>query len=357
MPWGEDGRKGQGPWGKNPVPPEQQPDFDELLKKARDKFNNTFGGGDNKKAILLASLVAVILWLASGAYIIEPEEQGVVLRFGAYHRIADPGLNYHIPAPVENVIKVPFTVINRVEVGVRSSTSRRGVDRNTKIPEESLMLTGDENIIDIDFEVQWKVRDAAEFLFNVRNPADTVKSLAESAMREVVGRTRIADALTEGRLAIELETKNIIQEMLNYYKAGIEIVRLQMREVQPPAAVIDAFRDVQTARADMERAQNEAETYRNDILPRARGEAEKVIQGAEGYKQQVIAKSQGEASRFISIYNQYKEAKEVTKKRMYLETMEEILQGMTKILIDNKTQGTGVVPFLPLSDLNKRGNK
>ena len=215
------------------------------------------------------------------------------------------------------------------------------------------MLTGDENIVDIDFEVQWKVREPSKFLFNIREPELTVKSVAESAMREVVGRTKIASVLTEGRASIEQDARGIMQTVLDSYDAGIDIVRLQMREVQPPSAVIDAFRDVQTARADRERARNEAETYRNDIIPRARGDAEKILQDAEAYQQQVVAKAQGEAGRFVSVYEKYKVSKDVTRRRLYLETMEELLKGMNKIIIDKKAGG-GVVPYLPLNELNKK---
>lgn len=357
MPWGDNTN---GPWGKSggngggnggaKKPSKKPDDFEEILKKGKEKFDGIFSGGDGNRPIILAVIFFVILWLASGIYTIESSEQGVVLRFGAFNRIADPGLKYHLPTPIEKVVKVPVTTINRVEVGIRSSAGRN--TRTTKILEESLMLTGDENIVDINFEVQWKVRDAKDFLFKVRDPAATVKSVSESAMREVIGRTKIADALTEGRSSVEQESKKIIQEMLDYYHTGVEVVRLQMTEVQPPAEVIEAFRDVQTARADRERLINEAEAYRNDIIPRARGQAEKKLQEAEAYKQQVVAEAQGNASRFVSVYDKYKDAKQVTKERMYLEAMEEILKGMDKILID-KRAGDGAVPYLPLNELRK----
>jgi len=358
MPWEENG-KGKGPWGSSPEQPgNKRPDFDELLKDWINKLNGFFGGSkknkqNNNRFILLGAFVVLIFWMANGIYIVDPEEQGVVLRFGKHVRNTMPGLNYHLPSPIEKVYKVPVTTINRVEVGIRSSSNLRGTSsREAKITEESLMLTGDENIVDIDFEVQWKVRNPENFLFEVRDPSDTVKSVAESAMREVIGRTPIADALTEGRSAIEFETKEIVQSILDSYNAGIEVVLLQMREVQPPTAVIDAFRDVQSARADRDRARNEAEAYRNDIIPRARGESEKIIQGAEAYKQKTVADAQGQASRFVSVYDQYRKAKDVTRKRIYLETMEEILGGMDKVIIDSRGSGTGVVPYLPLPQLN-----
>lgn len=361
MSWGKNNQT-PNPWGGSPLgggsggnqPPH---DMDEAIRQLQERFKNMFPGGESPRLIVLAFAVLFALWFSTGIYKVEPEEQGVILRFGAFHRIADPGLNYHLPIPFERVLKVPVTRVERVEVGTRSVVAGRNSSAGArKIPEESLMLTGDENIVDIDFEVQWKVREPSKFLFNIREPEQTVKSVAESAMREVVGRTKIASVLTEGRSAVELEAKSIMQTVLNNYDAGIDIVRLQMREVQPPAAVIDAFRDVQTARADRERARNEAETYRNDIIPRARGEAEKIIQDAEAYQQQVVAKAKGEAGRFMSVYEKYKVSKDVTRRRLYLETMEELLKGMNKIIIDKKASG-GVVPYLPLNELNKKAGQ
>ncbi len=245
-----------------------------------------------------------------------------------------------------------MTTVNRLEVGVRSGVSRRGSTSERKVLEESLMLTGDENIIDVDFEVQWRVRDAKDFLFKVKNPAETVKSVSESAMREVIGRTPLADALTGERQGVELQSKEIIQAMLDRYESGIEVVRLQLREVQPPQQVIDAFRDVQNAKTDKESAINQAEAYRNDIIPRARGAAARMLEEAEAFKEQKIRVSKGEAERFISVYNEFKKAKNVTKQRLYLETMEEILKGVDKIILDTGEQG--VLPYLPLNELKKK---
>jgi membrane protease subunit HflK len=212
------------------------------------------------------------------------------------------------------------------------------------------MITGDENIVEIIFEVHCKIDSAPDFLFNVRNPEETVKDVAESAMREIIGKTQITTVLAEGKLQVELGAKKLIQETLNSYKAGIEVISVNLLKADPPAQVIDAFRDVQTARADLETSRNQAEAYRNDILPKARGAAQQMILEAEGYKQEVIARAQGEASRFTAIYNEYKQARDVTKKRIYLETMEEVLQGMNKIIVEGK--GTqGVLPYLPLPEL------
>lgn len=353
---------GDGPWGrppggeppsfgggKNPPPPGQ--DFDEWVKKSQDMFNQLFpGGDDSKKGWLLLGAVAAVLWLASGIYFVGADEQGVVLRFGAYHRTAGSGVNYHLPYPFERAETPRVTTVNRVEIGYRSGFNRRSTDGSA---EEGLVLTGDENIIDITFEVQWKILNAPDYLFNVRNPEETVRVVAESAMREIIGQTPIAAVLAEGKLAVEQNTKKLLQQTLDEYKAGIEVVTVNLMKADPPAQVIDAFRDVQTARADLETARNQAEAYRNDILPKARGSAEQMVLDAEAYRQEVVARAQGEAARFSSVYNEFKLARDVTKKRIYLETMENILQGMDKMIISGKNSG-GVVPYLPLNELKKK---
>lgn len=365
MAWGDDQKNpwGNSPWGqqggndnqggKTP----QKPDFDEQFRKAQEKFRSMFGDGgkDGKRGILLIVLAIFVLWMASGIYLVKPDEEGVVLRFGAFHRKAGAGLNYHLPYPVETVFTPQVTAINRVEIGKRANNERARGNYNEQNLDERLMLTGDENIVDINFEVQWQIRDAPDFLFNVRDPENTVKIVAESAMREVIGHTKIAAALSEGKLEVAQETKKLLQSTLDEYKAGIEIVSVNLLDTDPPSQVIDAFRDVQTARADMETSRNQADAYRNDIVPRARGEAQQLVLEAEGYKQEVIARAQGEASRFTAIYNEYRQAKDVTKKRMYLETMEDILGGMNKVIIDQKGSN-GVLPYLPLKGLkNKQG--
>ena len=223
------------------------------------------------------------------------------------------------------------------------------------VPQESLMLTGDENIVNIDFSVFWVIKDAGKFLFKIQDPEGTVKAAAETAMREVIAKSKIQPILTEGRSVIEVETQEIIQSILDDYESGIQITQVQTQKADPPDQVINAFRDVQAARADMERSKNEAEAYANDVIPRARGEAAKILQAAEAYKNQVVAKAEGEASRFISIYNEYAKAKEVTQERMYLETMEKVLAGIEKVIIE-KNVGSGVVPYLPLPELNKKGS-
>jgi modulator of FtsH protease HflK len=249
------------------------------------------------------------------------------------------------------------TRVNRLEVGFRAgiegaSPARAGA---TQIPEEALMLTGDENIVDINFTVFWLINDARNYLFNIRNPEGTVKAAAESAMREVVGRTPIAATLAEGRKQIEADTLKLLQDILNNYGAGITVTEVQLQKVDPPAPVIDAFRDVQRARADQERKRNEAEGYRNSILPIARGEAVRLVQEAEAYKQQVVAEAQGDTQRFLSVYNAYLTSKDVTTRRIYIETMEAILKNANKIIIDKSAQASGVVPYLPLPQLNAMG--
>ncbi|MDW8399675.1 MAG: FtsH protease activity modulator HflK [Acetobacteraceae bacterium] len=309
------------------------------------------GGG---KLLGLAAIVLVGLWAASGFYRVQPDEQGVVLRFGAFHRTTPPGLNYAIPWPIETVTTPRVTRINRVDVGFRAAPDVPIGGRIVPardVLEESLMLTGDENIIDIDFAVFWRIRDAGEFLFNIRNAEQTVKSAAESVMREVIGRTEIQPALTEARARIEQDVRRGVQAILDQYNAGIEVTQVQLQKVDPPAAVIDAFRDVQRANADRARAQNEAEAYRNDIIPRARGEAERLVLEAEGFRESTIARARGEAQRFVSVLTAYQAAQDVTVRRMYIETLEELLRRNQTILVDDRLQG--IVPFLPLHELGR----
>jgi membrane protease subunit HflK len=308
------------------------------------------GGFGSATGIGLVLVAVVALWLASGFYRVLPDQVGVVLRFGEYNRTTQPGLNYHLPAPIESVLTPSVTHINRIEIGYRTGDARAAAGR--QLPEEALMLTGDENIVDINFTVFWLIKDAQSYLFNIRNPEATVKSAAESAMREVVGETPIASALAEGRGKIEQQTQALLQRILDTYGAGIQITQVQMAKVDPPAPVIDAFRDVQRALADRERLRNEAEAYRNDILPRARGDAVRIRQEGEAYRAEVVARAQGDADRFLSVYSAFKDAKDVTLQRLYLETMEEILKNSKKVIIDKAAQGeTGVLPYLPLPDL------
>ena len=347
-PWGGGRGNGSGRGPRGPVPP----NFEEMLRRSQDRFRRVFPGGFSTGTGVAVVLIAiVVLWVASGFYRVLPDEVGVVLRFGAYNRTTQPGLNYHLPTPIESVLRPSVTRVNRTEIGYRSgeSTTTRG---GRDLPEEALMLTGDENIVDINFTVFWVIKDAQAYLFHIRAPDATVKSAAESAMREIVGETPIAQALAEGRGKIETDTQHLLQRILDSYGAGIIITQVQMAKVDPPAQVIDAFRDVQRALADRERLRNEAESYRNDILPRARGVAVQTRQDAEAYRAEIVARSQGDADRFVAVYRAYKVAQDVTLQRLYLETMEEILKNSNKVIIDKAAQGqSGVLPYLPLPSL------
>ena len=253
--------------------------------------------------------------------------------------------------PFERVLTPKVTKVNRVDVGFRPASDTGRSSGVGNVPEESLMLTGDENIVDINYSVFWVIKDAQSFLFNIQSPVETVKATSETAMREVIAKNEIQTILTEGRSNIEVEVQEITQKILDEYGSGIQITQVQTQQADPPAQVIDAFRDVQAARADR-RAKNQAEAYANDVIPRARGEAEQVLQKAEAYKKEVVALAEGEASRFLAIYNEYKKAKQVTQERMYLETMEKVLADIDKVIID-KNSGSGVVPYLPLPELKK----
>jgi len=353
----------ESPWGaprKNNKQPDLQTsvDGDDLAQKFQEGLKNIFGGNgkqDAKKPIILFIIGAIIVWALSGFYRVDADEQGVVLRFGKYTNMTQPGLNYHLPYPIESVMTPKVTRVNRVDIGFRSSgdVSRSGAI--SEIKEESAMLTGDENIVDINYSVFWVIKDAGKYLFNVQDPQGTIKAVAETAMREIIARKKIQSILTQGRTDIETEAHKIMQQILDQYNSGVEVTQVQAQKSDPPAQVIDSFRDVQAAKADKERQQNEAQAYANDVIPRARGEAAKIVQDAEAYKREVVAQAEGEASRFIAIYNEYAKAKTVTQERMYLETMEKVLSGVNKIIID-KQSGSGVVPYLPLPDLKKNSN-
>jgi len=358
-PWGS-GPRGGGPWGGNrgggPSPRgrgPQPPDFEELLRRGQDRFRRVLPGGfGTGTGIAIVVLGIVVIWLASGFYRVLPDEVGVVLRFGAYNRTTQPGLNYHLPTPIETVLRPSVTRVNRTEIGYRNAEGPGRGQVTRQVPEEALMLTGDENIVDINFTVLWVVKDAKSYLFNIRNPEGTVKSAAESAMREVVGETPIAQALAEGRGKIETETQRLLQAILDSYGSGIEITLTQLQRVDPPGPVIESFRDVQRALADRERLRNEAEAYRNDILPKARGAAAQLRQDGEAYRSQVINYAQGDADRFTAVYNAYKACADVTTERLYLETMEDVLKNANKIIIDKSAMGqSGVLPYLPLPGL------
>ncbi len=355
-PWGGGGGGPGGPWGGaggggNFRPP----NFEDSLRRLQDLLRRILPGGGaplgGGKGWLLGFAVILALWVASGIYRVDPDQQGVVLRFGAYDRFANPGLNFHLPWPIEEALTPTVTRINRVEVGYRASLQLGRTGSISQVPEESLMLTGDENIVDINFSVFWLVKDSKSYLFNIRNPELTVKSAAESAMREVIGHTEIASALAEGRGKVEIDTQNLLQEILDAYGAGIGVTQVQLQKVDPPGPVIDAFRDVQSAKIDMQRLVNEAQSYANNIVPVAHGDASRVDQEAQAYRAQIVLQAQGDASRFQSVYAAYQASQDVTARRLYIETMESILKNTNKVLIDRTASGTGVLPYLNLPAL------
>lgn len=366
MTWGN-GNKG--PWGNMPSgggnqqrPEPPQADLEAMIRKAQDSFRQLFGSGGGGgssapragKSAGIVVLGVFLLWSVSGIYRVNPDELGVVLRFGGYHRTVGPGLNYHLPFPIETVLIPSVTSVNKIEVGYRSGLADV-TSRSDGFDKESLMLTGDRNIVNVDFEVQWKI-DAAtpqDYLFNVRNPAEMIKPVAESAMREVIGRNTLGDVLTTAQSQIAEDTKEIMQDMLDSYNAGVEVIAVNLNRPDVPSPVIDEFQDVKRAEQDKETAESVAEGYSNDILPKAKGRSVQMIQEATAYKNQVVAEAEGDAARFLSVYEQYKLAKDVTRKRMYLETMENIMQGMQKVIVDDSS-GRGVVPYLPLQELQRK---
>ena len=367
MPWSNQG--GGGPWGSGPKGPwgsgpqsgggTQPPDLEDLLRRSQDKLKTVLPGGSfgGRLGLALALVVALGLWGLSGFFVVQPGELGVVLRFGKYVGDAPAGLGYTWPYPVGSVQKVNIERINRIDIGMRIVDDTRRGTTTRPMPAESLMLTGDENIVDVDFAVLWKIKPdkgAGQFLFNIQSPEGTVKAVAESAMREVVGRTNISSIQTTDRQNIENAVHDLMQKILDNYQSGIMVTQVQLQKVDPPAQVIDAARDVQAARADLERLQNEAQTYANRVVPEARGRAAQILQNAEAYREQTVAEATGQTARFNQVYEQYAKAPQVTRQRMYLETMERLLTGTDKIILDSGTAGggQGVVPWLSL-DRNK----
>jgi len=363
-PWGGGGGGTKGPWGSGPQSSgPTPPDLEDLLRRSQDKLKSVLPGGSlGGRGVILIVLAAVVVWGFSGFFRVEPDELGVVLQFGKYTRDAKPGLNYHLPYPIETVLTPKVTRVNRIDMGMRLiEDPRRGGSTMRDVPEESLMLTGDENIVDVDVSVFWLVKTggAGDYLFNIQNPEGTVKAVAESAMREVIGRSEIQPILTGARQNIETAVHELMQKVLDSYGAGVQVTQVQLQKVDPPAQVIDAFRDVQAARADLERAQNEGQTYANRVVPEARGRAAQVQQSAEAFREQTVAEAKGQAARFSQVYEQYRLAPAVTRQRIYLETMERVFGGTDKILLDSNQQGSGgnaggVVPILPLNELLRR---
>ncbi len=360
MPWNDNkgggwppGGGGRGPWGQGPsnsgggrgpnnVRP---PDLEDIFKRLREYMRRWFPNQSPNTMLLgLGGGGLLFLWILTGVYQIQPAEQGVVLRFGQYVDKLGSGLHVRLPYPIEVVLRPNVEAENQLNVGF---IRENGVaDAPTiDISAESIMLTGDENVVDLDFDVFWKVADAEKYLFEVKDVQNTIKAVAESAMREVVGNNKIETVQTEGRVVVQQDVQKLMQKTLDSYNAGVTITRVILLKVDPPAQVIDAFRDVQAARADQEKRRNEAQKYQNTIVPQARGEAAKIVQDAEAYKQKVVTEAQGEAQRFNSILDQYRNAKQVTRERMYIETMQRVLGNTNKIVIENKS---GIIQYLPM---------
>lgn len=348
-PWGSGPSGGGGGQGQGP-----QPDIDEVLRQAQENLRQFMPGGMNSgKFVGLGFLLLTLLWLASGFFIVEPGHHGVIQRFGAWERTrADEGLGYHAPWPIETATILNVANVQEMSVGFVELNSRSGQVKRD-IPEESLMLTSDRNVVDLDLIVQWNIKSSEDYLFNIWNPEDTLKKVAQSAIREVVGQTEMFPIITRDRERVADRAREIMIENLDNYKSGINITQVLIQEAEVHPDVQDAFQDVQSAKQDADDVQNRAEAYREDILPKARGQAIKMVQQAEGYKQSVIARAEGDAQRFNSVYEAYKSGKDVTRRRIYIETMESVLQNAQKIILDEegKNGGSGVVPYLPLNEL------
>lgn len=369
MPWNKDDKNGgKNPWGnagggKKPSNNHdpfgknrsggqgsgpEHPDLEDLLRKTRENFGNGFL--PQKSLIFFGILIAVILWLSGGVYRIQPGEHAVIQRFGEYTRTQDqPGLGFHMPYPIETSEVLNVTLDRRINIGFEErGFSRIGSTQKMDIPAESLMLTADANIVDIDVVVLWNIGEADKFLFNIKEQEDTLKKTAESAIREVVGQTNLQPIITEGRDDVAARIKTVMQETMDAYGSGIAIKQVLIQGATVHPDVIEAFDDVVAAIQDAEKYQNEATIYKNDILPKARGKAIQMLQEAEGYKQSQIAKATGDAQRFEDVYNAYLTGKDVTKERIYIETMESVLRNAKKTIIDQENGGQGVVPYLPL---------
>lgn len=351
-PWGSgSGGGGQGGGGRRGPDPDMEDIFARLQDNLKDFLPGGFGGG---RFIVAGAAVIAVLWLASGLYIVNPGEHAVVQRFGAWVRTIDTeGLKYHLPAPIETATKFNVNEIRTMNVGFTSPVGRGGtVSAGRDVPEESLMLTSDFNIVDLDFVIQWNINSAEDYIFNIENPENTLRKVAQSAIREVVGQTRMFSIITTERGAVADNAKQIMQKILDDYKSGINITQVLINSAEVHPDVQSAFQDVQSAKQDAEDVQNRAQAYREDIIPKARGAATRVKQEAEAYQQSVIARATGDADRFNSVLSAYQSGQDVTKERMYIETMESVLKNAQKIIMDDKS-GRGVVPYLPLNELNR----
>jgi membrane protease subunit HflK len=351
-PWGGGGggNRGGGPFGNR-----RPPDMEDVIRKGQERLRNLMPGGlGSFKGILLIALAAVVIWLLTGFFRVQPNQQAIQLIFGKpYGGPVASGLHYNLPSPIGSVVIQNVQDQRRTVIG--SNPDRNSYRGSRATSTENLMLTGDENIVDIEFAVLWQIKDVFKYSFFVRNGEETVRATAEAAMREVIGKSNLQYAQTEGRTRIEQDTKDLLQRVLDEYGLGAQIAQVQLLRVDPPQEVIGAFRDVQAARADKEKSINEANTYRNQVVPRAKGEAAAIIQKGEAYKAQTVARAKGDVQRFTQVYDQYAKAKDITTERLYLETIEDVLRNVNKVMID-KNGGPGVVPYLPLPELKPGQN-
>lgn len=357
MAWNEPGGN-RDPWsgsGRNQGPP----DLDELLKRFTERFRRLTGGkggggdGDSRGGaggLLLIVAVVAVVWLLSGFYIVNEGKRGIVLRFGAYSQTTAPGIHWHLPYPIETVRMVDVESRRIIRIGYEPAGNR-----NRPVLSEALMLTRDENIVNVQLAVQWQVSDPARYLFTLLEPEQTLKELTESALREVVGKNEMDFVLTEGRAEVVEATRTLVQEALDRYDAGIRVVQVAIQDVQPPEEVQGAFADAIRAREDEQRLINEARAYHNEVLPQAAGQAARIVEEAEGYRARVVAEAEGEAARFLSLLAEYKKAPGVTRERLYLETMEEVLGRTSKALIN--VEGGNPVMYLPLDKMLERGKQ
>jgi len=361
MPWNDNANPG--PWGAPPTPPEDGrgdgrgptdpaprrdpprrpsppgPDFEAWLQRLRREAAKLFdprgrGPFSGPRLIWAALGLIAFIWLATGIYIVQPNQEAVITRFGIYSRSTEPGLHYHLPVPVEAAQLVSVTNQNKTVIGGAPGAEE---------PDESLMLTGDENIVDLSFTVQWHVSDAAQYLFNIRDPDAAVKAVAESSMREVVGRSRLTSIITNGRGEVQNQTASLMQRTLDKYKAGVTIDAVQIQNANPPSEVVPAYQDIARAGQDAQSYVNDANKYRNRVVNEAKGDAAKIIQAAEGYQQQVVKEAQGEGARFDELYAQYRKAPAVTKERLYIQSMQQILSHTHKVIVDAKGANAPII--------------